>query len=203
MANPHPVFTGSHPRALRGSTWRKARVVAAIGVAALAGTLTGGCAWWTGAGEQEVIQRGCPNAGILPDAQVLTEYRPGGGRDIIDETYRWELLDVASRCSYDGPEIEVDYALSLVVNAGPAATETRVNAPFFVAITRNGDTIIDKKLHQAVVTFEPGQRSVVYTRTFTDLTWEIGEDDGLFYDVVLGFQLTPAQVAENRRRARF
>ncbi|MEO0961352.1 MAG: hypothetical protein AAFY01_02905 [Pseudomonadota bacterium] len=161
------------------------------------------CGWWSGETAKQERLRGCPNAGILTDAERLTEYRDGSGRDITDVAYTWELLDAVAACSYDDTMISVDYALSMSVSAGPAASRRSVSAPIFVAVTRAGQTVLQKTTFVAEVEFQPGQRVAVYTRTFEGLEFEVGEDNGGLYDVVLGFQLTPAQVAENRARARF
>ncbi|MEQ8747198.1 hypothetical protein [Pyruvatibacter sp.] len=170
---------------------------------AAAALLIAGCGWWSGADREVAVKRGCPNAGILADAQLKTEYRDAQGRDITDVAYRWELLDAVAECSYDDTEIDVDYALSMGVTAGPAASRSVVTAPIFVAVTRNGETILQRSTFEAEVEFEQGQRQAVYTRTFRGLTWEVGEEDGRLYEVVIGFELTPEQVEENRRRARF
>lgn len=165
--------------------------------------LVSGCGWWSGEDRETVVERGCPNAGILTDAQHLVEYRPGGGRDITDVAYSWELLDAAAICKYDDNIVDVDYALSLSVSLGPAATLSVVKAPIFVAITRSGDSVVQKSIFEADVEFELGQRTAVYTRMFEGLEFDVGEDDGGIYDVVVGFQLTPEQVRENRSKSTF
>ena len=133
----------------------------------------------------------------------MTEYRAGGGRDITDVAYRWELLDAVADCSYSGTTIDVDYALSMGVSVGPAADRRVVTAPVFVAVTRNGESVLQKTTFEAEVEFEVGQRTTVYTRTFEGLEFDVGDDNGVIYDIVLGFQLTPEQVQENRSRLRF
>jgi len=170
-------------------------------VGALALTVAG-CGWWSGETAETVRQRGCPDAGILVDADRLVEYRAGTGRDITDVAYRWELLDAVSDCSYDDNMINVDYALSLAVSAGPAADRALVVAPIFVAVTRAGESILQKTTFEAEVEFERGRREAVYTRTFEGLEFDVGEDNGSIYEIVIGFQLTPQQVQENRSRTR-
>ena len=173
------------------------------GFVAAAALLVAGCSWWSGEAREQVVARGCPNAGVLSDAARMTEYRAGGGRDITDVAYRWELLDAVADCTYSGSTIDVDYALSMGVSIGPAADRRVVTAPVFVAVTRNGESVLQKTTFEAEVEFEPGQRTAVYTRTFEGLEFEVGEDNGVIYDIVLGFQLTPEQVQENRSRQRF
>ncbi len=173
-----------------------------LGLVAALALIVAGCGWWSGENRKVEQARGCPNAGILADAQQMVEYRPGPGRDITDVAYRWELLDAVADCSYSDTMIDVDYALSMSVTAGPAATRSAVTAPIFVAVTRNGESILQKTSFEAEVEFEPGRRVAVYTRTFRGLEFEVGEDDGVLYDIVLGFQLSPEQVQENRNRPR-
>ncbi|MGD1935417.1 MAG: hypothetical protein ACFB0Z_13100 [Candidatus Phaeomarinobacter sp.] len=168
-----------------------------------AALVTAGCGWWSGETREQTIARGCPNAGVLSDAAEMTEYRAGGGRDITDVAYRWELLDAVADCSYSGTTIDVDYALSMGVSVGPAADRRVVTATVFVAVTRNGEAVLQKTTFEAEVEFEVGQRTTVYTRTFEGLEFDVGDDNGVIYDIVLGFQLTPEQVQENRSRLRF
>jgi len=184
------------------STTRFARAGMRAGLVTALALIVAGCGWWTGENQKIERARGCPNAGILADAQQKTEYRPGPGRDITDVAYRWELLDAVADCSYSDTMIDVDYALSMSVTAGPAATRRLVTAPIFVAVTRNGESILQKTTFEAEVEFEPGKRVAVYTRTFKGLEFEVGEDDGALYDIVLGFQLRPEQVQANRSRPR-
>ena len=162
-----------------------------------------GCGWWSGESREQVVKRGCPGAGILADARMKVDYRGSGGRDITDVAYRWELLDVATICDYDETVVSVDYALSMSVNLGPAARESAVSTPVFVALTKDGESVMDKTYFDAEVEFAPGQRSVVYTRTFENMEIEVGEENGAAYEIIIGFQLTPQEVEENRRRARY
>ncbi len=195
-----PISSPNTP--INSVSLQPARRIGRIAAICLGALVLASCGWWSGETKKETARRGCPNAGILADAQMMTEYRPGGGRDITDVAYRWELLDAVAQCTYDDNEVDVDYALSMSVSAGPAATKRSVSVPIFVAVTRMGETVLQKTTFEADVTFEQGKRTAVYTRTFKGLTFEVGEDDGRIYDLVLGFQLTPEQVEDNRARAR-
>jgi len=188
---------GLTPRISLRDAWIRGLAVAGLAL------VVSGCGWWSGEDRKVIAKRGCPNVGILSDARMKTDYREGSGRDITDIAYRWEFLDAATVCSYDDSVVSVDYALSMSVNVGPAATRATAAAPFFVALTKGGETIQDKTIFQAEIEFAPGERSTIYTRTFEDMEFDVGEDDGGIYEIIIGFQLTPEQVAENRRRSRF
>lgn len=169
-------------------------------LALAAAGLLSGCGWWTGETRETVAERGCPSAGVLVDARNLTEYR-GPGRDITDVAYRWEFIDAAARCTYDDNVVEVEYGFSLDVALGPAATEAVRTAPVFVAVTKADETVLEKRVLDVTAEFQDGERRVTYARFFDDIAFDVGEEDGRLYTIVVGFQLTPAQLAENRRRA--
>ncbi len=175
--------------------------IKALGPVAMACALfLTGCSWWSGESAEIERKRGCPQAGILTDARLLTQYREGGGRDITDVAYRWEMLDAAADCSYDDNVMSVTYAFNLAVELGPAARSATTEAPLFIALTKGGQDVINKTVFTQEAEFERGQRAVTYTHQYDDIELDIGEDDGRQYQVVVGFQLTPAQLQENRRR---
>jgi len=178
-------------------TIRRTAVTGSLLAAAVA---LSGCGWWTGETREIVVQRGCPGAGILPDAAMLIEYQ-GPGRDILDVTYRWELIDAAARCIYDDNIVQVEYGFSLEVLLGPAARQSVRTAPVFIALTRGGETVIEKRIVEMEAVFAEGEGGATYTRVFDDMEFDVGEEDGRIYTIVVGFQLTPEQLAENRRRA--
>ena len=167
---------------------------------ALMTVLLAGCGWWSGETREAVKKRGCPSAGVLTDAGQFTEYA-GPGRDITDIAYRWELIDAAARCTYDGNTVDVDYGFSLDASLGPAATEAVRSVPVFIAVTTAEEEIVEKRVIEVSAEFRDGERRITLTRIFEDISIDIGERDGGFYSIIVGFQLTPAQLEENRRRA--
>lgn len=175
----------------------RARAVVAL---VAAGLLAAGCAWWSGEARETVKKRGCPTAGILTDAAQLTEYA-GPGRDITDVAYRWELIDAAARCTYDGNVVNVEYGFSVEAALGPAATQARRTVPVFIALTTADERIVEKRVIDVTAEFRNGERRVTYAKTFDDIAFDVGEGDGRFYTIIIGFQLTPEQLEENRRRA--
>ncbi len=143
----------------------------------------------------------CPHAGILADAADLTRYRQGAsGHDLTDMVLDGRITGVAGNCTRDGRLTDVTVAVSMQLSRGPAAGRRRAEVPFFVAVSRNGE-VLDKQIYRVVPGFAPNADSTRLTSDPVTLALPTSSSQrGSSFDVVVGFQLTPEEVAFNRRR---
>ena len=143
----------------------------------------------------------CPHAGILADAADLTRYRAGaGGHDLTDMVLDGRITGVSGVCSRNGRDTDVTVAVSMQLARGPAAGARATEVPFFVAVSRNGE-VLDKQIYRVVPGFASNADRTRLTTDPVTLTLPTRPSQpGSSFDVVVGFQLTPDQVAFNRRR---
>ncbi len=143
----------------------------------------------------------CPATAILADAADLTRF-DGRGQDLTDMVIDGKITGLAGRCreNGDGRSLQTTVTVSLDLSRGPAARSRTEPVGYFVAVTR-GDTILDKRTFELRVAFPPN----------TDLVHVSGEPvqlalptptgvTGATYRILIGFQLSPEELALNRRR---
>ena len=98
----------------------------------------------------------CPQPLTVQDAQRITRFKPGTGRDPRDVVFEAEMLGVVTQCSMARNKMEVDVVMRIAVNAGPSIAGGVTRVPFFVRVLDAGGSVIvgkdelaDYKLSQA------------------------------------------------------
>lgn len=158
--------------------------------------LLAGC----GSGSESTLPPPCPQVGILRDAADLARFAPGGGTDITDMVIEARMTGVAGSCQRrsDGA-VEVVVRVAMEATRGPRATSRAEQLPYFIAVTDAEGRVVDKAEFGVAIQFPANvsrrlgadEQRIVIPPTM----------DPAALRVDLGFQLTPEQLALNRRRA--
>jgi hypothetical protein len=107
----------------------------------------------------------CPDVGIIKDASVLTQIRPGPGRDPLDIAYRAEMTAARLECSFNDDMVETKVTFGLNVTRGPQAGSDQVNLPYFVAVVSTDETkLVTKRQFEMNVAFD-GKQTVRVVQT--------------------------------------
>lgn len=174
---------------------RRKAVLGLAGAAMLAG-----CG---GGGSSTSVPAPCPRVTILADGADLTRYRPGAVQDLATMTTDARLVGFEARCDYMRRREGVSVTLSAIfeVERGPVAQVRQAVLPWFLAVTDATDSqVIDRQEFGALVDFGPNVNRVrVQSRPVT-LTFPADERLVENHNVRLSFQLTPEELALNRRR---
>ena len=158
--------------------------------------LLSSCSWF-----RKDPPRACPRLGIVADAADLTRYRAGGGRDITDQLFTARIGDVAGDCRFDKASANIDMKVSILGERGAAMREPGADIEYFVAVTGPNDQILAKESFRTRLDFDGRNR----TGIAEELSQRIplpADSDPSAYSVLVGFQLTPGELADNRRRRR-
>ena len=146
----------------------------------------------------------CPVAGALYDANRLVEINGPERHENVGFTGSIER--VRSFCRYLGAnpvnmEIEIDFAFG----KGPKAASARRSYPVFVTVTRRDRSVLAKERFDVNVVFPPGKDIVRMTEKVPGIVIPRANETiaGTNFEVIVGFDLTPEQVAYNRSGARF
>jgi len=142
----------------------------------------------------------CPAVGVLEGTEHVTLVT-GAGTDLTDIVAKAEIGKVVSNCKYnlDESTITVNLAFDGVAELGPAATSRDLTFKTFVAVTRRFNTFDKKQVYEVPVTFEAGRRQMSFVKTVDGTILPYGGSaDGRMYQILIGFQLTPDQLAYNR-----
>ncbi|WP_300545754.1 hypothetical protein [Maricaulis sp.] len=173
---------------------------------ALAAGLVSGCST-----VQEALASPEPNAGPCPSALSLYDAHRVvdiHGDEVNYESvgFTGEILAVRSLCSYYGERpIIANLELDMGFGRGPAARGEARTYEYFVAVTRRDMAVIHKETFPITVRFDPGQDRVYLTETIDAISIPRAEANtsGTNFEIIVGFELTPEQLAFNRSGQRF
>jgi hypothetical protein len=142
----------------------------------------------------------CPQTGILSDAADITTFR-GTGTDLTDMVVDGRITGLSGKCSSpDLDHLQTQISVDMELGRGPAMTGRTADITYFVSVAR-GDTILDKRDYTLHVAFDNTGGRVRLTGETIDIALPIpGKVTGADYRILVGFQLSPAELAFNRRR---
>jgi hypothetical protein len=154
------------------------------------------CSWF----RRDEAARSCPRLGIVADAADLTRYRAGPGRDITDQLFTARIADVSGNCRFDKASANIDMKVSLVAERGAAGVnEPAADLEYFVAVTGPQDQILAKQNFSTRIDFSGRNRAGVAEELAQRIPLP-GDSNPANYAVLVGFQLSAEELAENRRR---
>lgn len=147
----------------------------------------------------------CPSALSLYDAHRLVEL---DGEEIDYESvgFTAEILGVRSFCSYYGERpILANLEIDMGFGRGPAARGNAHTYEYFVAVTRRDMAVIHKETFPVRVEFEAGEDRVYLTEEIEAISIPRAEEgtSGVNFEIIVGYELTPEQIAFNRSGQRF
>lgn len=143
----------------------------------------------------------CPQAYILADAERLIRF-DGTGRDLTDVFFEAEIEAVRTVCDYD--EGVIDSLLEIVFKAGrgPALGDGDGELVYFVAIVRGDRSVARREAFSLPLPFQDeGPRFRLVEELEPRIPLRSGET-GAGYRIVVGFELTPEELAYQRRQGR-
>lgn len=147
----------------------------------------------------------CPDVRILAVTADLVQFRPGPGRDLTDVEFEVSTENLSGSCSYrsDGSQVEVDLAVTFIVERGPALQGNRASFPYYIAIVTRDEQIRAKEIFDVDLTFQQGQRRIGVTENSRERI-PLGDGEiGLDYQILVGLQLSEEQLEFNRRSRNF
>lgn len=147
----------------------------------------------------------CPTAVILADASQVTIFRPGASQDLAGEAYRVALVGISTDCSINKKTGETDssYRLNFRATRAPSADAAHYTVPYFVAVTQ-GDRLIEKRILQVSFDFGAGDSVATFSESPDDFDIHVENGHQPFeYELMAGFQMTPAQVEYNKKMGRY
>lgn len=120
--------------------------------------------------------------------------------------YTADIVGVTGSCDMDKkPPHATDANLTITFRATRAASggEARYAVPYFVAITE-GARILARTTYTTTLSFEPGQTVATATETIGSAHIDPAKDKQPYdYQILVGLQLTKAEVDYNRRTAHY
>jgi hypothetical protein len=144
----------------------------------------------------------CPTARLIPALADITRFAgPGPTHDVTDLILQARVIAVNGSCEAgDNPAVlPAKVKVSVTVQRGPAMQGREADVPIFLAVTE-GETVRDKRVFAVHLAFPPNVDRLTITSPDIDLDLPVSSTTtGASYGVIAGFQLTPEELAANRR----
>jgi hypothetical protein len=141
-----------------------------------------------------VVVLNCPHVEVLQQANAVTEFLPGRS-DVGAQLTTAQITGVAGSCrpSDDHTTSKVTFKAGFTATNGPANHSQPVTLPYFVAVTSD-NRIIAKADHSITLKF--GDNANTANADSPTLSIDVPNDDASgTYEVLVGFQMTPDQLA--------
>ncbi|KAA5613687.1 hypothetical protein [Rhodovastum atsumiense] len=143
----------------------------------------------------------CPQLTLLPEGADLTRFR-GTGRDVTDLVIDAHLTAVPANChnaDKAGRKVEAKLKVAMSVARGPAMQGRDVTVPYFIAVTENG-RVLDRQEYAMRAQFPPNTDRMDQVSPEVSLIFPVSaEKSAAAYQIWVSFQLTPEELAYNRR----
>jgi hypothetical protein len=98
----------------------------------------------------------------------------------------------------DPGKLNAQLSVALRMTRGPAATGSTAHAAYFVAVTR-GNSILEKEVYPVRAEFGPNVDTADVVGDEVDMALPVSKTlSGAAYTILVGFQLSPEELADNR-----
>ena len=146
----------------------------------------------------------CPRVAVLGEAARLTKFRPGAPETPENVLFTGEMGKVEITCKYADAALsrfEADVTVTMTLTRGPAMSGNTAEFPYFVSVVDRRGIVIAKREFPVRVNFGSAQ-AVQHTES----SWQFYPrlrtgGAAVLLETWVGFQLTDAELAYNRRRA--
>jgi len=171
------------------------RYRAAIGLVALA---LAACGSDGSVGEGEVGR--CPQTAILDDPSQIVRFKPDTDKGPGDLLFHTRIKTFAGECEFDEKEIALDLRIAMETLRGPANEKSEAGFTYFVAVLGTDKKVLVRQRFPLLVKFESTEMRMDFTEAVTVYIPRRKGDSTSDYLVYLGYEMTPEELAYNRRR---
>lgn len=169
-------------------------------LAAMMAGLLAGC----GGGPAATAPVACPRPGLLAEGADLTRYRPGPVQDLTTLEYDARLAGLNGGCrpGRGNRSIEMSLTTGFSVERGPASEGRVADLPWFVAVVDARDErILSRQSFVERVSFARNETRATGSSEPVTLSLPVAEERrAQDYRILVSFELTPEDLALNRRR---
>jgi hypothetical protein len=141
----------------------------------------------------------CPTPFTVEDAQSLTRFKPGPGRDPRDIEFQALLTGATTACSIGGGRMEVDLKMRVTASAGPSVLGGITQVPYFVrVIDGTGAVVQGRDFNAGFKLSTANPRGASLEELTLTLYYSKPADLGA-YRVAVGLKPTQEELQYNRR----
>jgi hypothetical protein len=141
----------------------------------------------------------CPKVAVLSDAERLTQFVAGPSQDLTDIALEARIGTVSGSCQFDNDDQKVTLSMDVPISAtrGPALRGP-VRLAYFVATLDAAKNVLGRERFDITFEIPSDQTRFDGTEQLTE-SYALKPDTlGAAYQVLVGFVLSPEQLAYNR-----
>ncbi len=145
----------------------------------------------------------CPRVSALADSIAMTKFRSGPGRDLTDVELKAEMTSYHGSCLYDAEAKQMRLTLEVGIDAErrPALAGRRADISYYIAIPAFYPDPQAKQVLPVTLEFSEASNRVHYTDGEVEISIPMADMKDLpKYEVFVGLQLTPEELAFNRQQ---
>lgn len=155
-------------------------------------------------GSDRLLTDSCPSIQIVDDLGSLSDFTDEHRMILENMLAEMKIQKGKSGCELANSSATVDMTLKFIGTLGPKARQRPsdkpfLTYPFFVAVTGPNGKIMAKEVFAVSMSFEPGETTRTHTEYLRQIIPIKGPDVAFQYQVLVGFQLSPEQLAYNRK----
>jgi len=142
----------------------------------------------------------CPETGVMQEAdRIPVFYGASGKPKAADVAATGVLGRLTGACSFDEPGVaELEVTINFAAEKGPKGVALRKQSlPYFIAVLSPDETVLQRQAFSTKVDFDNADKGFASEEHDIRVPVSAKEAAGA-YKVVVGFQLTPEQLAYNR-----
>jgi len=150
----------------------------------------------------------CPRVGLAPNADHITAFENGPGRDISNVVFEGEITGFKGECEYKGgspdyTQVVLNLRISFDLILGPAAKGREQRFEYFVALPEFFPRADGRTRFSATVIFPPRRNRVTFSDNPLEITIPLDENrKGPDIKVGIAFDLKREQLNYNRSNTR-
>lgn len=146
-------------------------------------------------------QPACPGGLIPSDAAKVTRFRDGPGRDLTDVVVEGQIQDILVQCKYSKNIVDIDLQIAVLAARGPADRTRVADFEYFVAIVDPEQNILAKEPFKVRFQFSDNRTQLGKVEEIAPHLPLPDPSKADTYRIVVGFQLTPEELAWNRSQS--
>lgn len=145
---------------------------------------------------------GCPSGEVPREASKVTRFRDGPGRDLTDIVVEGEIYDILIQCKREKQTVAVDLQIGFSATRGPADRSRRADFEYWVAIVDSQRNVLSREAGRVRFDFKDNRMKLNFVSDEMEplIPFKDPKEAGNYY-VVVGFQLTPEELAWNRSQS--
>jgi hypothetical protein len=142
----------------------------------------------------------CPQTAILEDAGQIVRFKPDSERSPADLRFQMRIRTFSGECDIDEKEIALDLRIAMEALRGPANEKGEAKFSYFVAVLGRDKRILVRQEFPVIVEFDTKETKLNFTQEVTVYIPRRKNDSSSDYLVYMGYEMTPEELAYNRRR---